>query len=100
MNWVEKLNQLKEQRQYTDTELAAQLGISKTFLADLRAGRRPFPPGVRFSILDMLGFDMTRDTLLMLLPDELREKITAFEIARGKKRSQKRMAKRGDQEEE
>ncbi len=96
MDWIAKLNQIKDQRQYTDTELASKFGISKTFLSDLRAGRRPFPPSVRFAILDMLGYDMTRDVVLLLLPEELRERIKAVEITRGKKRVAK---KNGNQEE-
>jgi DNA-binding Xre family transcriptional regulator len=90
MNWMEQLDKLKAQRQYTDTELSGQLGISKTFLADLRAGRRPFPPAVRFAILDMLGYDMTRDALLLLLPTELSDKIKASDVKRGKNRAAKK----------
>jgi DNA-binding Xre family transcriptional regulator len=93
MDWLKELDKLKAARQYTDTELAATLGISKGFLSDLRSGRRPMPTAVRLAIVDRMGYDLTRNVLISILPIEIQQKVMDIEVARGKRAAAKKAAK-------
>lgn len=97
MDWIQQLDKLKESRQYTDTELAAALGISKGFLSDVRSGRRPMPTAVKLAIIDRLGYDLTRDVIISVLPTDMQQKIMDIEISRGKKAAARKAAKKGEQ---
>ena len=86
MDWIKELDLLKEKRQLNDTDLATLLGVSKTYISDIRAGRRPMPLTLKVKIWDKLQYDMTRDRILMILPGEVCQIIRQADIERGKRR--------------
>lgn len=53
---------------------------------------------LKFKVLDRLGYDLTRDTLLLIFPDDIADAIRTVDIERGKKRAERKAVKNGDQE--
>ncbi len=89
MNWPEIIEKLLEERQLSLRGLAASLDLSHVYLSAVRKGTQPASPMLKFKLLDMLGYDMTRDVLLKLLPDEVANSIHKKDIERGQKRATK-----------
>lgn len=89
MDWPKLINETLERRGLSVRALAVELGISDVFLGAVRKGAQPASPMLKFKLLDMLGYDMTRDVLLKLLPDEVANSIHKKEIERGQKRATK-----------
>lgn len=75
IDWVSELDLLKTTRNCSETELAALIGIKKGFLADIRSGRRPMPPGVKLAIANELNRPLTRDLLISLFVPAIQEQI-------------------------
>lgn len=76
------MDELKAKLELTDVALSRRVEISPAMLAHVRAGRRPLPPASRIRLLDALGYVMTRDLLLRLLPAELRSAIESVDNRR------------------
>lgn len=100
MDWQKAINQLAEDRKISIRQLAADLGVSQQFLNDVARGSKPASPMLKLKVLDRLGYDLTRDTLLLIFPDDIAQAIREHDVARGQKRSTKKADKRGDQEKE
>lgn len=73
--WVQKIEGLKQQAKLSDVALAKRLDISPAMLAHVRVGRRALPLQARLRLLDALGYVITRDLLLRVLPEEVRSAI-------------------------
>jgi hypothetical protein len=73
--WIEKIEGLKRDSRLSDVTLARRLDISPAMLAHVRMGRRALPLHARLRLLDALGYVITRDILLRVLPDEVRTAI-------------------------
>jgi len=70
--WVARLDALKDRHRLTDVALSRRIGISPAMLAHVRAGRNKLPPASKVRLLDALGYVLTRDVLLSVLPAELK----------------------------
>ena len=70
--WITKLEGLKRQSRLSDVTLAKRLDISPAMLAHVRMGRRALPLQARLRLLDALGYVITRDLLLRILPEDVR----------------------------
>jgi hypothetical protein len=73
--WIEKIEGLKRDSRLSDVTLARRLDISPAMLAHVRMGRRALPLHARLRLLDALGYVITRDLLLRVLPNEVRSAI-------------------------
>lgn len=70
--WIQKIERYKQQSKLSDVALAKRLDISPAMLAHVRVGRRALPIQARLRLLDALGYVITRDLLLRVLPEDLR----------------------------
>lgn len=70
-NWPNEIEYLLTTNHLTLTALADRLGVKKQQLSQIKNGLAPCPAMLKYKILDMKGYTMTRETLLDLLPDEL-----------------------------
>lgn len=70
-DWPEEIEYLLHTHRTTLTALAAKLGVTKQQLSAIKEGRASCPPMLKFKILDMKGYAMTRETLLELLPADV-----------------------------
>lgn len=80
--WVQRLNELKLRLALSEVGMARRLEISPAMLGHVRAGRRPLPVPARIRLLDALGYVLTRDLLLRLLPDDVRAAVRAADNGR------------------
>jgi transcriptional regulator with XRE-family HTH domain len=84
-NFIEKLDLLKRKRQWTDAELALQIGLSNPqHLTKIRTGERPIPFEVKIRAWDLLGYAMSRDVLLGLLPEKFSSRIVEADNRRNR----------------
>lgn len=75
-NFIEKLDLLKSKRQWSDAELAMQIGLAdRQHLAKIRVGERPIPFEVKLRVWDLLGYAITRDFVFGLLPEKFASRI-------------------------
>jgi transcriptional regulator with XRE-family HTH domain len=78
MNWIEKLDEVKQKLGYpSDAALARALGVTRQYLSDVRRGGKPPSPLLKFRILDKLAYAWTEGTALDLLSDDVREAVKA-----------------------
>lgn len=81
--WIDRLDELKHRLQLrTEAQLAAELGVSAVVLAQARMGKQPLPLKGKVRLLDRLGYEMTRDIVLELLPEEVRNQIKEIDVRR------------------
>lgn len=73
--WNARLDLLKTKMGWTDVAVARRLEMTPAMLGHVRAGRRLLPTAAKFRLLDALGYQMTRDLLLRLLPSDVGEAI-------------------------
>lgn len=74
--WNSRIDDLKERfKLNTDVKTARLLSVSPTMLANVRSGHTPIPIGLKFTILDKLGYLWTRERLLLLVPPDIRERV-------------------------
>lgn len=73
--WIAKIDGFKRQSRLSDVALARRLDLSPAMLAHVRVGRRALPLQARLRLLDALGYVITRDLLLRVLPDEVRSAV-------------------------
>jgi transcriptional regulator with XRE-family HTH domain len=66
----------------TDQQLAEFIGVKKSFLSELRSGKRELPAVTKLKILDKIGYLAARDTMLALTPSGFAAKIKALGNAR------------------
>ncbi len=78
------LEELKRIRGYRmDSHMAEELGITRSWLAQIQTGYREMPPNTKLRLLDALCLDPPRDALLeWLLPASTREALQAWDKAR------------------
>ncbi|WP_018079175.1 hypothetical protein [Thiobacillus denitrificans] len=69
-NWPEEIEYLLQTNHLTLTALADRLGVKKQQLSLAKNGGA-CPPMLKFKIMDMKGYTMTREALLELLPAEV-----------------------------
>jgi len=80
MYWAQSLETLRAKRGWTDTELGKAVRINPSRLLQCMTGRRVPSPAARIRILVGLGFPITRDRLLSVLPDEIRVAVRDAEL--------------------
>jgi len=73
--WIRQLEDFRQRSKLTDVAIAKRLDISPAMLAHVRMGRRALPIHGRVRLLDALGYVVTRDLLLRVLPEELRSAV-------------------------
>lgn len=86
LDWIRLLDQLKARLEQNDARLAAELGLSRSMLAQVRSGHRQLPTAAKFTLLDRLGYAMTRGAVLAALPNDLTEAITQADNNRAHER--------------
>lgn len=69
-NWPEEIEYLLQTNHLTLTALADRLGVKKQQLSLAKNGGA-CPTMLKFKIMDMKGYTMTREALLDLLPTEV-----------------------------
>lgn len=85
-DWVDELIALRDSRAMTDTELAADLEISQPFLSAVLHRKKPISWPLKIAIWGRRNYDLSRDTILKLLPAELAEELIRLDRLRGKAR--------------
>lgn len=70
--WIHRIEGLKKESEVSDVGLAKRLDISPAMLAHVRMGRRALPLHARIRLLDALGYVITSDMLLRILPEQVR----------------------------
>lgn len=73
--WIQRVDALKRQSRLSDVALAKRLDISPAMLAHVRSGRRALPLQGRLRLLDALGYVVTRDLFLRILPEDVRSAV-------------------------
>lgn len=85
--WNRQLDNLKRSSQLsTEVELSLLIGLSPAMLAHVRTGRRPLPFPAKAKLLDRLGYILTRDLMLRLLPDDAARTVIDIDNARLKRK--------------
>ena len=73
--WVKHIDVFKRRSRLSDVALAKRLDISPAMLAHVRVGRRTLPLQARLRLLDAIGYVITRDILIRILPEEVRSAV-------------------------
>ena len=79
--WVRRIEEYKGRARLSDVALAKRLDISPAMLAHVRMGRRALPLQGRLRLLDALGYVLTRELVLRVLGQEVREAFIATNAA-------------------
>lgn len=87
LDWIRLLDRLKARLEQNDARLAAELGLSRSMLAQVRSGHRQLPTAAKFTLLDRLGYAMTRGAVLAALPNDLTDAITQADNNRAHERT-------------
>ncbi len=82
IDWIAKLDALRDQMSLNDSQVAAELGLSRSMLAQVRSGHRQLPTKAKLRLLDRLGYALSRGMVLATLSNELTETITAADNQR------------------
>lgn len=99
MDWPEKINELAAERRCSIRQLAADLGVSQQFLSEVVRGVKPASPMLKIKVLDRFGYDLTRDILIDIFPNDIAEQIRKVDIERGIKRAEHKAMKNDGKEE-
>jgi len=75
--WVEKIEVLKRQRKLNDVAASHLLHISPATLTHYRMARRHISLHVRIRLLDELGYAITNQVLLLIVPEKVRSALLA-----------------------
>ena len=81
-DWRDLLDRLKNRLDLNEVQLAAQLGLSPSMLAQVRTSTRPLPGMARIRLLDKLGYALGRDAILPLLPESTHRAILVADNGR------------------
>jgi hypothetical protein len=73
--WIRQIEEYKQKSRLSDVAVSKRLDISPAMLAHVRMGRRSLPMQGRLRLLDALGYVVTRDLLLRILPEDMRNAI-------------------------
>lgn len=96
-DWIPDLIALRDERGWTDAQLAADLGVSKQYLSAVLNGRKPVSWGLKAAIWGRRNYDLSRDTLLTLLRDDVAKELIELDRKRGRTRAARRAAMKGDE---
>jgi hypothetical protein len=66
----------------TSTDLAAVLGVSSSYLSQIRAGHLTMSVKVRLRALDKLGYVVARDALLSVTPKKIKSTLKKIDNLR------------------
>jgi transcriptional regulator with XRE-family HTH domain len=86
-DWVDELLALRASREMTDTELASDLNVSQPFLSAVLNRKKPISWPLKIAIWGRRHYDLSRDTLLKLLPPDTAEELIKLDRQRGKSRA-------------
>ena len=92
MDWIESMDKLKRMRGFTDEQLGAELGISASWVRDLRGHRREMPGEIKIDLIDKLGYAMTAEVILSIFPKKNRDKIIELENKRARERANRKLS--------
>lgn len=87
MDWIDEIKKLRDERQLSDAQTAAELGISKPFLSEVLNGKKQLSVKLKMKIWSRREYDLDRDCLLAFLPFKVSEQLLEMELARGKRRA-------------
>ena len=87
IDWIAKLDALRDRMSLNDSQVAAELGLSRSMLAQVRSGHRQLPTKAKLRLLDKLGYALTRGMVLAALSNELTETITEADNQRAQDRA-------------
>lgn len=87
IDWIAKLDTLRDRMSLNDSQLAAELGLSRSMLAQVRSGHRQLPTKAKLRLLDKLGYALTRGLALAALSNEVTETITEADNRRAQDRA-------------
>lgn len=87
IDWIAKLDLLRDRMSLNDSQVAAELGLSRSMLAQVRSGHRQLPTKAKLRLLDKLGYALTRGTVLAALSGELTETINEADNRRAQDRA-------------
>ncbi|WP_432263092.1 helix-turn-helix domain-containing protein [Cupriavidus sp. TMH.W2] len=80
IDWVRAMETLRIENGWSDADLGRSIRLSSSMITQCRTGRRPLPPAARIRVLSGLGFEITRDRLLGVVPDEIREAVMEADV--------------------
>ena len=90
VDWNKKIELYKERFGLSsDAQVAADLGITRGALNNFMRGHAPWPTGLKVAILDRLGYAVTRNVLLGLVPQGEAANFLALDHNRALKRIEK-----------
>lgn len=95
-DWVADLVALRDERGWNDAELAADVGMSKQYLSAVLNRKKPMSWGLKVAVWSRRNYDLSRETLLALLPDDVATELIELDKKRGRKRAAKRAAASDD----
>lgn len=87
MNWIDEIRKLRDERQLSDAQTAAELGVSKQFLSDVLSGKKQLSNKIKLKIWSRRERDLDRESLLAFLPSKVAEQLLEIDIAREKRRA-------------
>lgn len=73
--WAVQIEWLQTAHALSVRALAKELGVSDVFLRAVKLGVQPASPKLKYRLLKMSGHPMSREDLLLLLPDDLADEI-------------------------
>lgn len=91
IDWIAKLDALRARMSLNDSQLAAELGLSRSMLAQVRSGHRQLPTKAKLQLLDKLGYALTRGIALAALSSEVTATITEADNQRAQDRASLRV---------
>jgi transcriptional regulator with XRE-family HTH domain len=93
-DWVADIITLRDERGMNNTEFAAELGISQPFLSDVLNRKKAVSWPLKIAIWSRKNYDLSRDSLLNLLPEELSAELKEIDRERGRRRAARIAEKR------
>lgn len=100
MDWGEKIKEIAEKRGMSVRQLAAEMNVNYSYLNDVVRGKSPPSNIVKAKIIDRLAFEVTIESIMQLLPDEVAESVKKAKTRSEEKRiekANKKIIKNGDQ---
>lgn len=82
MDWPAEIKKLTVQRKWSMRQLALDIGVSQQFLNEVARGVKPASPMLKLKIMGLLGYDLSRDNLIDIFPDDVANAIRDMDIKR------------------
>jgi transcriptional regulator with XRE-family HTH domain len=96
MDWPTEIRTLMQDRNWTQRELAAKVGMSATYIGDVLGGEMPSPK-LKLRVLDMRGYDLASAAVLrMILSRDVAEELVSRERKRASDSVKSRCDSPGD----